>query len=45
MALPLFLQWSLGRVSGLDPLGGIRRDELGDESGGDGGFGELFEEG
>jgi hypothetical protein len=45
MAIPHLLQWALGHLPTLDTLGSVQRYELGDESGRDGGFGELPQEG
>lgn len=43
MALPCHLQWLVGRLSGLDPMGRVPRDEFSDEPGRDGRSGELLE--
>jgi hypothetical protein len=45
MAISRLFQWTLGRLPALDIVGSVPGYELGNESGGNGGFGELFEEG
>jgi hypothetical protein len=45
LALPNLLQRPVGYLPAVDPLGSVRRYELGYVAGGNGGFGELFEEG
>jgi hypothetical protein len=45
LAVPRIFQRPLGRVPRLDLVGSVQRHELGDESGRDGGFGELSEKG
>lgn len=45
MGVSLLLQRTVGRLSALDHVRSVPGDELGYESDGDGGFGELLEEG